>query len=138
MTSSWRPSPGCGIDGLDVLGVERGGGEEYGSYAEQLGMADRLIVQEPVDHVAQLHRAADLLVCSSREEGMAYATLEALCSGVPVVATAIPGHVYVGRHVEACRLTGHEPVEIAHAVQEVLGRDPEQAARRGQGCPRLG
>lgn len=114
----------------NFIGAERGGEEErYVAYAKQLGIADRLRVVPPVGHVRLLHQAADMLVCPSREEGMAYATLEALCSGIPVVATAIPGHVYIGRDVEACRLTGHTPAEIAAGVLETLARTSEDAER---------
>lgn len=113
--------------GRDVVGLERGGGERYTDYARKLGIEDRLVVHGPVDHIRDLHEAADVVVCSSREEGMAYATLEALCAGTPVVATAIPGHVYVGEHVAACRLTGHEVGEIAAGIEATLDRDPAVA-----------
>ena len=112
----------------DIVAVERGGGQEYARYARELGISELLVIEPPVDDVRNLHAAADVLVSSSRMEGMAYALLEALCTGTPVVATDIPGHAYLGRHVEACKVTGHGAAEVANGIAAVLGRDPDAVA----------
>jgi D-inositol-3-phosphate glycosyltransferase len=112
----------------DALAVERGGGAEYVDHAERLGISDRLRVLPPVDRIHPLYSAADVLVCSSPSEGMAYALLEALCSGTAVVSTDIPGHAFVGSRVDACRIAGYRPSELAAAIGATLDRDPEVAA----------
>lgn len=114
--------------GRDVVALERGGAERYRRYARKLGIEDRLIVAPDIDDVRLLHAAADVLVCSSRREGMAYAVMEALCTGTPVVATAIPGHEYVSRWVAACRTTGHSPEELASELERLLDTDKAQLA----------
>jgi glycosyltransferase involved in cell wall biosynthesis len=116
----------------EVVAIERGGGDEYVEYARKLGIEDKVVVTEAVDDVELLHSAADVLVCSSREEGMAYALLESICSGTPVVATEIPGHAFVGREIRACEITGHAPAEIAAGISRVIARSPEEAAEVAQ------
>ena len=120
----------AGVDG--IFAVERGGHEEYERYAEDLGIGDHVRVMGPVDDVRTLHSAADVVVCSSREEGMAYVVLEALCTGTPIVATGIPGHVFIGRQVEACVITGHDPAEIAAAIRGVIDWEPAVVEARAR------
>ncbi len=86
------------------------------------------MILPPADLVWVLHAATDVMISSSRNEGMAYATLEALATGTPVVATDIPGHAYLAEHIDACVVTGHDPAEIAAATARVLDRPSEQAA----------
>jgi glycosyltransferase involved in cell wall biosynthesis len=117
-------------DGLDdVIALSRGGGEETARLASELGLADRLRLVEPVRDITTLHGAASALVASSREEGMAYAVLEALCCGTPVVATDIPGHAFLAREIEHCRVATRDPVELAGAIRDTVSRDGELAAR---------
>jgi glycosyltransferase involved in cell wall biosynthesis len=76
-----------------------------------------------------LYAAADVFVSPSRAEGMPFAMLEALASGVPVAASDIPGQAAMGRGLAACRLTPLDPVALAEAVRSLLDRDPDEAAR---------
>jgi glycosyltransferase involved in cell wall biosynthesis len=114
------------------IGESRGGGEETSGLAEKLGIADRVRILEPVENPATLFGSADVMLSSSREEGMAYAVLESLCSGTPVVATNIPGHAYIGEHVAACRIVEQDADALAQSVLETLRRSPEQAAAEAE------
>lgn len=114
-----------------VIGIDRGGGDEMAARAAELGFGDRFKLVAPVEDVRTLHGAADVMVSSSREEGMAYAVLESLASGTAVVATAIPGHAFIGRQVDACRLTSIDARELAEATRETLDRSPAEALREG-------
>lgn len=61
--------------------------------AERLGVADRvrLIGVVPRDEVARLMRTVDLLLCTPWSPAFDMVALEAMASGVPVVATAVGG-----------------------------------------------
>ena len=83
-------------------------------------------VLPPADDVAGLYAAADVFVSPSRAEGMPFALLEALSRGVAVVATDIPGQRLVGGSLAAHRMTGFDPIELAQAIGDLLGRPPEQ------------
>lgn len=63
---------------------------------------------------------------------MAYTVLEALSTGTPVVATAIPGHAYIGEQVEACRITSIRPDSLRRAIGAVLDDDSEVKAAQGE------
>lgn len=117
---------------LKMLGLSRGADERTAELAREIGVSDVFRLQQPVAEISTLFAAADAMVSSSREEGMAYAVLESLCSGTAVVATDIPGHAYLGEHIEACRMTGHDPADIAAGVIATIGRDREQAAAEGR------
>lgn len=116
----------------DLVGLERGGEATAVKAVEQAGLGEAVRVIPPVEDVGRLFAAADLLICSSRSEGMAYAVLESLCSGTPVVATDIPGHAYIGDRVPACRIASRDPADLADAIQGVLARDPLQAATEAE------
>ena len=119
-------------EGRPVHGVIRGGGDEMADLVAELGIGDRAHAQGPIDEIATLFGAADALVASSRNEGMAYSVLESLCSGTPVVATDIPGHAYIADGAEACRVVAHEIEALADGVRETLDRPSEQVAAEAE------
>lgn len=113
-------------DGLDVTAVTLRGGEEAQRDAEQLGIADRTVVTGLVEDVRDLYAAADCFVAPSRGEGMPFSVVEALGSGIPVVASDLPGHRYLADEVAACVVAPAEPGPTAAAVAAFLHRPPEQ------------
>jgi glycosyltransferase involved in cell wall biosynthesis len=121
-------------DDDSIVAVDRGGDERMLEYADELGIADRLRLVDPVEDVQTIHGAADVMVSSSREEGMAYAVLESLASGTPVVATRIPGHEFIGDRVAACRMVERDVPEIAARIRETLDRPSEQAQDEARGA----
>jgi glycosyltransferase involved in cell wall biosynthesis len=54
---------------------------------------------------------------------MPYSLLEAVASGVAVVATAIPGQQEIATRAPGCRLVGLDAEEIAAGVRDLLVRD---------------
>lgn len=117
-----------------VLGLVRGHEESSVEQAARLGLGEHVRFQPPVDVAAKLFAAADVVVSSSRDEGMAYTVLESLASGTPVVATAIPGHAFVGEEVAACRITSTDVEALARTTAEVLAQPPpERAAQAAAG-----
>lgn len=67
------------------------GEEGLKSLAFDLGLGERLKFLGGIEDVAGLLEAADLLVHSSRTEGLPNAVIEGMAAGLPVVATDIPG-----------------------------------------------
>jgi glycosyltransferase involved in cell wall biosynthesis len=68
----------------------------------------------PMTEVADIFRAADVMALASLAEGAAFSTLEALCCGTPVVATA----------------TGGVAVQLAGHARLVPPRDPAAMAEQ--------
>ena len=96
-----------------------------------LGLADRFLLVGFLPDVRPALAAADLLVLSSDNEGMAWVLLEALACGLPIVATDVPG-------VRACVEPGlnglivppRDEAALADALASLLA-DP--ARRRAMG-----
>ncbi len=86
---------------LDARLMLVGDGPEYGrtrELVEELGLADRVRFIGIVDEVAPLLAAADLLLLPSETESFGLAALEAMASGVPVVASRVGGLPEVVEH----------------------------------------
>ncbi len=124
---------------LDIVGdgVLRAETEEL---AARLGLAERAVTFHgirPKAEVGERMRGADLLVLSSRFENNPCVLLEALCCGLPVVATRVGG---VPEIVDAAAGEIAEPGDV-EAFAAALGRaldrlpcfDREQIARTAAG-----
>jgi glycosyltransferase involved in cell wall biosynthesis len=76
-----------------VLAGDRSGrfAEELLARAAELGVGAQVLVPGTVDDVPALLADADLFVLPSRSEGMSNALLEAMASGLPVLATDVGG-----------------------------------------------
>jgi glycosyltransferase involved in cell wall biosynthesis len=121
---------------------ERKGGDVYAEAVRRLrgggravtaatvgGEGDGLVPLPAGLRVQTLYAAADVFVSPSRAEGMPFAVLEALASGLPVAGSDIPGQAAVGRGLGACRLVQLEPQRLADAIASLLDRDPDAAER---------
>jgi len=81
--------------------------------------------------VAQLLRCFDLFVLPSLAEGISNTILEAMASGLPVVATNVGGNPDLVRDGETGRLVPRsDPEALAHALREYID-DPALALRHG-------
>jgi glycosyltransferase involved in cell wall biosynthesis len=114
---------------LDVVGE----GElrpGYEALAERLGLGDtvRFHALEPKPALAERMRSADLFVLASRYENNPCVVLEAMASGLPVVATRVGGVPELvtpdsGRLAEPL-----DPSSFASALEDALGGDFDRAA----------
>ena len=105
------------------------GRDEAHAAVDAAGLRSHVSVLEPREAVRDLYAAADVLVSPSRFEGVPLAVFEALAMGVPVVASNIPGHAYVGDAVRACRLAELDGPALAASISEVLELEPETRRR---------
>lgn len=91
----------------------------------------RLVGRVSPERVAMYMQAADAYVHPSRSEGLANATLEAMATGLPVVATDVGGQREAIRDGETGWLIpARNPAALAHALAE-LAADEARATRRG-------
>jgi glycosyltransferase involved in cell wall biosynthesis len=88
----------------------------------------RTIALPFVADTAQLYWAADVLAMPSRREGAPYTMLEALCSGLPVVASEIESLAEIGRCEPSVRLVRNEPAALAEALREPSSPPAEAVA----------
>jgi glycosyltransferase involved in cell wall biosynthesis len=96
--------------------------------ATELGLADRLLFTGLRDDVPEILPAFDVLLLTSRWEGLPLVIPQAMASGVPVVASAVDGNTEVLRNGENGLLVApSEPRLFAEAIQSL--RDPRLAAR---------
>lgn len=84
------------------------------------------------DDVPQLMRAFDLFVLPSLAEGISNTLLEAMASGLPVVATAVGGNPELVDDRRTGRLVAPaDPQALAAAIREYV-MDPEMGRRQGR------
>lgn len=98
---------------------------------DDLGVTARVHLVGPQDHarVAQWMNAADCLCLCSRSEGMPNVVLEALASGLPVVATAVGSCPDMLRGEPAARLVPVDDEQaLAQALRELLTMSVDRAA----------
>lgn len=118
------------LDG--AIGLLVRGGERAEAEARSRGLADRVRVLPGTPEVRRLHAASDLLLATSRGEGMPFAVLEALSSGLGVVATDIPGHALPGGGPEALQIVPLQSPAIAAETRRLLARSPAEARTDGE------
>ncbi|HYI21689.1 MAG TPA: glycosyltransferase family 4 protein [Candidatus Limnocylindrales bacterium] len=96
----------------------------------QLGLAERVhfVGDQARDELAELMRATDVLLLSSRTEGGGpRVVLEALASGMPVVATPVGDVARTVRSgVNGWLTTGHDAAELADGLEWALDQPLDQ------------
>jgi len=91
--------------------------------AQQLGIADRVLFAGPRTDIEEIYASLDLFVCPSLWEGLSTAILESMASGVPVVATDIPGNRQVIRdRVNGWLVPTGDPEALAEAVVRAINQ----------------
>jgi glycosyltransferase involved in cell wall biosynthesis len=99
--------------------------------AQQLGISDHVqfLGNRPHSEVALWMNRADVLCLTSRSEGMPNVVVEALVSGLPVVATAVGACPDLLANEPAARICPSEDVEaIAEALKSVLEQSVDRQA----------
>ncbi|HJT37953.1 MAG TPA: D-inositol-3-phosphate glycosyltransferase [Actinomycetota bacterium] len=97
--------------------------EDLEKHAASLGIADRIVLRDPVPHeqLPDYYRAADVVLVPSRTESFGLVALEASACGTPVVATDVGGLRTAVRHgVTGLLVPGRDPEHFARALAEVL------------------
>lgn len=99
--------------------------------ARRLGIADMVRFAGALQDVRSELRAADLFVLPSRSEGVSLALLEAMATGLPIVATAVGGTPEVtGPGKGGLLVPPESPAALAEAIVTML-QDRALAVREG-------
>lgn len=116
--------------GVNAVAATVRGGEPARADMRRLALGESAVrILEPADDVRSLFAAADVFVSPSRAEGMTFAVIESLASGVPVVGSDISGHRIVGGDLAACRLAPLDGALVAKQIRNLLARSPAQATQ---------
>ena len=105
------------LDGVRC--VLAGGGPHEGELkrvADELGLAGRVAFVGHRENVGDVLGALDLLVITSRTEGMSNAMLEALAAGLPVVSTPVSG----AREALEPLPDGRRPGVVVEPIEEAV------------------
>jgi sugar transferase (PEP-CTERM/EpsH1 system associated) len=99
------------------------------SLRSELGLDGHVTFLGERHDVRERLQAADVFVLSSTSEGLSLALLEALASGLPIVATRVGGNAQVVTDGETGRLVPpSDPGALAEALIDVLTDRPRQSA----------
>ena len=93
--------------------------ESLATLVARQGMADRVHFHGPREGAANLFRAFDVWVLSSRSEGTPMALFEAMAAGVPIVATDVGGVGDVVSQGEACLVPPDDPAALAACLRDI-------------------
>lgn len=78
---------------LLIIGIPKENQKEVFEYASTFGIAeDRIIMPGFIDNIYEYYKAMDIFLLPSRSEGFSLALLEAAASGLPIIASDIPGN----------------------------------------------
>jgi glycosyltransferase involved in cell wall biosynthesis len=114
--------------GTEVLGVSVGAGEPGLETVLSQGLVERVRVLPTTNDVRTLYAAADVFMTPSKAEGMPFSMAEALCTGLAVVGSRIPGQTVIAQNITACRLTQLDCESLAQAIRSTLSRAPQTVA----------
>jgi glycosyltransferase involved in cell wall biosynthesis len=110
------------VVGPDMPGHPLDAGPEARSFVARRRLTDRVIFAGPTSDPAPILRAADVFIQPSHYEGFPFSVIEAMASGLPVVATRAGGMVDVLVHEENALLCAPKaPDELGQAANRLLG-----------------
>jgi len=102
--------------------------------ARDLGLADSVVMLGTLPSIEVEYAAADVVALTSRSEGIPLALIEAMASGLPIVATAVGGVPELVDERVGALVHDHNPVAVADALEPLLadGRLRERLGAAGR------
>jgi len=125
---------------MDAVFILAGHGELEHWAREQVtrrGMAGYVRVAGHVKDVPALYAAADLCILCSKAEGQPYALLEAMHSGCPILAAAVPGIQDMLEHGKTAILAPRDAAKLASAIHELAVNETLRSSLAAQAKERL-
>jgi len=134
-----RATAACGLDAALVLigatepayhEVDSGLAGAIRTAASAAGLADRLHFVAPTNEIADYFQAADLFVLPSAREANPLALLEAMASGLPCIASRLPGatDAIIEDGVNGRLVPVDDEAALATTICELLTHPAEAAA----------
>ena len=80
-----------GVDFVKLLVVGKDNPEPYKNLASKLGVSNKIIFAGFVPDISEYYAASDIFVFPTAYEAFSLATLEAVASGLPILATKVNG-----------------------------------------------
>lgn len=106
--------------------------EQCRALAESLGLAGRVIFPGQVQDMAAWYGAADAAVSASRSEGLPFNIMEAMCCGLPVIASRVKGNADLVSDGQTGLLVPYgDEAALAAAVGRIMA---DSALRRSMGA----
>ncbi|MGM9512866.1 glycosyltransferase [Roseateles sp. DB2] len=97
----------------------------------RLGLGHRVLLAGHWDDMPALYRELDLLVSASHSEAMPLALMEAMASGLPVIATRVGGIPEIVQHgISGWLVAARDIEDIAERMRQMLGQ-PDLRQRMG-------
>ncbi len=130
------------VELLVVGGVSGNGGGEPARLerlAREAGVGGRVrfLPPQPHERLAEVFRAADVVLVPSYSESFGLVALEAQACGTPVVAAQVGGLVHaIGDGTTGLLVPGHDPAAFASAVAGLLA-SPRRLAAMGAAAARF-
>ena len=90
---------------------------------------DWLELLEPTDKISDLFNSADILLCPSRSEGLSFANLEGIYSGLPVVYSQIPGNKLLSDFEMTYGFVSENSDSLANAIKECVNNPIDENSR---------
>jgi glycosyltransferase involved in cell wall biosynthesis len=117
--------------------VDSGLADRMRTQAQQAGVLDHLVFAAPTPRIDDYYRCADVFALPSSREGLPVALLEAMATGVPVVASRLPGSTdtIVDDGRTGVLVTAGDAAALAQAIEALL-IDRESAAAMGRAARR--
>ena len=99
--------------------------DEVAGLAGDLGVGDQVVLLGQRDDLDIVFAAADVLLHTAGVEGVPQVVVQALATGVPVVALPVGGITELARRApEAVRPSAPEPARLEEGLRELLQRRP--------------
>jgi UDP-glucose:(heptosyl)LPS alpha-1,3-glucosyltransferase len=120
-----KAAPGSLTARMKLLVIGRPSGAKYVALAQQLGVADALIMGGHTDDAYGAYAAGDFLVLPTKHDPCSLVVLEALAMGVPVISTRFNGACEImtpGRHGFVIDDPA-DTVALASAMQSLSNRE---------------
>ena len=92
-------------------------------YSKNLGIEDNIIFKGYIKEVYNYYQVSDICVSSSRIEGLPFNIMEAMSTGLPVIASKIKGHIDLVTHGENGFLYEYNNVNEFCNYVEILYND---------------